>query len=94
MSTMRYGITHLEYIVYKFPVRLCCTNQSSVLGCPKPVLGRTVPKTRFKPAFYCPKLSKTAQNRLKLSETANWLRKCHIDTWIDIKFAKFKLSNA
>ena len=45
--------------------------QGSVLGCPKPVLGRTVPKTRFKPAFYCPKLSKTAQNRPKLSKTAN-----------------------
>ena len=56
--------------------------------------GWTVPKTRFKPAFYCPKLSKTAQNRPKLSETANWLQKCQIDTWTDIKFAKFKLSNA
>ena len=63
--------------------------QGSVLGCPKPILGRTVPKTRFKPAFYCPKLSKTAPNRPKLSETANWLQKCQIDTWIDIKFAKF-----
>ena len=41
-------------------------NQGSVLDCPKPVLGRTVPKTRFKPACYCPKLSKTAQNCLKL----------------------------
>ena len=68
--------------------------QGSVLGCPKPVLGRTVPKTWFKPAFYCPKLSKTAQNRPKLSETANWLRKCQIDTWIDIKFAKLKLPDA
>ena len=45
--------------------------QGSVLGCQKPVLGRTVPKIRFKPAFYCPKLSKTAPNRPKLSETAN-----------------------
>ena len=53
-----------------------------------------MPKTRFKPAFYCPKLSKTAPNRPKLSETANWLRKCQIDTWIDIKFAKLKLSDA
>ena len=68
-----------------------CLHQGSVLGCPKPVLGRTVPQTRFKPAFYCPKLSKTA---LKLSETANWLQTCQIDTWIDIKFTKFKLSNA
>ena len=46
-------------------------NQGSVWGCPKSVLGRTVPKTRFKPAFYCPKLSKTVQNCPKLSETAN-----------------------
>ena len=45
--------------------------QGSALGCPKPVLGRTVPKTIFKPAFYCPKLSKTAQNHPKLSETDN-----------------------
>ena len=42
-------------------------DQGSVLGCPKPVLGRTVPQTSFKPAFYCPKLSKSAQNCLKLS---------------------------
>ena len=35
------------------------------------VLGRTVPQTRFKPAFFtdpnCPKLSKTAQNCVKLA---------------------------
>ena len=73
---------------------LILSPQGSVLGCPKPVLGRTVPKTRFKPAFYCPKLSKTAQNRPKLSKTANWLRKYQIYTWTDIKFAKFKLSHA
>ena len=53
-----------------------------------------VPKTRLKPAFYWPKLSKTAQNCPKLSETANWLWICQIDTWIDIKSIKFKLSNA
>ena len=68
--------------------------QGSVLGCPKPVLGRTVPKTSFKPAFYCPKLSKTAQNHPKLSKIANWLRQYQIDTWTDIKFVRFKLSNA
>ena len=50
--------------------------------------GRTVPKTRLK-AFY----TKTAQNRAKLSETANWLWKYQIDTWTDIRFVKFKVSN-
>ena len=55
---------------------------------------RTVPKTRLTSAFYCPKLSKTAQNHPKLSETANWLRMCQIDTWTDIKSVKFKVSNA
>ena len=44
-------------------------SQGSVLGRPKPVLGRTVPTTRLKPPFTaqnCPKLPKTAQNCLKL----------------------------
>ena len=71
-----------------------CNSQGFVLGCPKPVLGRTVPKNRLKPALYCPKLSKTAQNRPKLSETVNWLQICHIDSWIDIKSVKLKLSSA
>ena len=78
-------ISRVMYEEYSFPI--FANHQGSVLGW-------TVPKTRFKPAFYCPKLSKTAQNRPKLSETANWLQKCQIDTWPDIKFAKFKLSNA
>ena len=68
--------------------------QGSVLDCPKPVLGGTVPKTRLNPAFYCPKLSKTAPNRPKLSETSNWVQICQINTWIDIKSVRFKLSNA
>ena len=41
-------------------------------------------KTRLKTIFNYPKLSKTTQNCPKLSVTANWLRMCQIDTWIDI----------
>ena len=36
--------------------------QGLVLGRPKPVFSRTVPKIRLKPTFYCQKLSKTVQN--------------------------------
>ena len=68
---------------------VCSVYQGSVLGSPKPVLGRTVPKTRFKPTFYCPKLSITAQNHPKLSETTNRVPVYQIDTWTDIKSGKF-----